>query len=115
MGSGAGANSLLEHASRLVPSHPDLKRVTILAARPDATVVVQADYYSRGAARLPAVPAVPALEQISSRAMTVSGTGSAMPKRISAVSFPLSPLQLYARTQRGFDDSRRSALLDVLA
>jgi hypothetical protein len=112
MGSGAGANSLLEHASSLVAGHPDLKRVTILAARPDATLVVQADYYSRRAAPLPALPAV---DESPGQAMTVSATSSAMPHRISAMPSPSGPLQLYTRTQQGFDGSRRSALLDVLA
>lgn len=112
MGSDAGANSLLQHASRLVPGNPDLKRVTILASRPDATVVVQADYYSRGAT--PSLPALPAAEQSAARSMTVSGTSSEMPSR-SSMSTHVTPLQLYTRTQRGFDDSCRPALLDVRA
>ena len=42
----AGGDTLLEQASRLVTGSADLKRVTILSARPDSTVVVQADYFS---------------------------------------------------------------------
>ena len=71
----------------------DLKRVTILSARPDSTVVVQADYFSA--------------------ALTVSAD-SRMSTEPATTSHILKPTQLYARTQRGFEDTKPS-VLDVLA
>ena len=38
---------MLTQAAQLVASGAELKRVTILAAHPDSTVVVQADYFLR--------------------------------------------------------------------
>ena len=90
-----------------------MKRVTILAAHPDATVVMQADYYSADEA--PSVDAQPAaLEPISRHAMTVV---SKNPPRLSdsaATSPYRNPIQLYTSVQRGLQDTK-AALLDVLA
>jgi len=79
-----------------------LQRLTILAADPEATVVVQADYFMpRDAA-----PPNPQLLEHSSR--------QAPPGGRAPLSSYLNPLQLYASTQRGLDE-RRAALLDVHA
>ena len=79
-----------------------MQRLTILAADPEATVVVQADYFMpRDAA-----PNSQLLEH-SSRQATSGGR--------APLSSYLNPLQLYASTQRGLDDERRAALLDVHA
>jgi hypothetical protein len=88
------ADTLLEQASRLVAGGAELKRVTILAARPDSTVVVQADYFSSDEdpshdSQLPAVQQTAAVARSSNP----------------------SPMQLYARTQHGIEDTE--ALLDV--
>jgi len=85
-GPGRAANSLLRRA--------DLQRLT---------VVVQADYYvpSRSAA-----PRTPRLERNSQ---------PASPARSGSNSSYLSPVELYARTQRGLDDEPKVALLDVRA
>jgi hypothetical protein len=79
-----------------------LQRLTILAADPEATVVVQADYFTP---RDAAPPNPQLLEQ--SRQTTPGGR--------APLSTYLNPLQLYASTQRGLDDERRAALLDVHA
>ncbi len=109
--------------------------MTILAARPDATVVVQADYYSRDDdsysgdvsqyARnvtqysqdvTPALESqLPAVRNNSSGSLAVLGANSATLTQPVANSSYLSPVQFYARTQRGFDETQRAALLDVLA
>ena len=87
----------------MVAGGAGLQRLTILAADPHATVVVQADYFMpRDAA-----PANPPLLEHSSRAAT--------PGARAPLSSYLNPLQLYASTQRGLDDERRAALLDVHA
>jgi hypothetical protein len=126
--SGAGRMSLLDQASSLVAGGGALQRVTIMAARPDTTVVVQADYYPREdePASSPAL-----LEQSSSNtlpvlsapaassALTVADTDFASTdaetlSRPTAISFYMNPVQLYTRTQRGLGSSK-AALLDVLA
>jgi hypothetical protein len=85
----------------MVAGGAGLQRLTILAADPDATVVVQADYFMpRDAAPNPQ------LLEHSSRQATPGGR---------APSSYLNPLQLYASTQRGLDDERRATLLDVHA
>jgi hypothetical protein len=66
-------------------------------------VVVQADYYLPGRS---AAPRAPRLERSSQQAA---------PARSAASSFHLSPVELYARTQRGLDAEPRLALLDVRA
>ena len=87
----------------MVAGGAGLQRLTILAADPDATVVVQADYFTpRDAA-----PPNPQLLEHPSRQATPGGR--------APLSSYLNPLQLYASTQRGLDDERRSALLDVHA
>jgi hypothetical protein len=73
-------------AGRLVASGTALKRVTIRAARPDSTVVVQADYFSRDDA-----------------------------PPFASTSFHRDPIQLYARTQRGLDEMPTAPLIDVFA
>jgi hypothetical protein len=75
----------------------------ILAAHPDATVVVRADYFFPGDSSLP--PGPRRLEPVSQPA----------PSRPAPVSSHLNPIQLYARTQRGLDDKPKAALLDVHA
>jgi hypothetical protein len=111
--SGAGPNSLLRQASQWAAGGAALKRVTILAARPDATVVVQADYFSHEEA--PSIDAqLPAVEQISHHAMTVVGKNPTILSAPAATSSYRNPIQLYTSVQRGLDDTK-AALLDVLA
>jgi hypothetical protein len=108
-----GSNSLLRQASEWAAGGPALKRVTILAARPDATVVVQADYFSDEEA--PSVDAqLPAVEQISHTAMTVVGKNPTTLSAPAATSSYRNPIQLYTSVQRGLGNTK-AALLDVLA
>jgi hypothetical protein len=107
-----GADALLTQAARLVASGADLKRVTILAAHPNSTVVVQADYFSR-AEHPPVDTRLPALPHAASTALQVMNFGtSRLPGSGSSYR---SPVELYARTQRGLDTPSKAALLDVLA
>ena len=107
-GPGARPNSLFGQASQLVASGAALKRVTILAAR---TVVVQADYFSRD--DVPSANSQLAVEHI---APTETPN---LPVAISSIPVATSsnrnPIALYARTQRGPEDTRKAALLDVFA
>jgi hypothetical protein len=73
-----------------------LQRVTIMTARQESTLVIQADYYSRDGA-LP------------------FDSNDAPPSRSAAISSYLNPIELYTRTQRGLEDASKPALLDVLA
>jgi hypothetical protein len=75
-----------------------LQRVTILTARRDTTVVVQADYFSR-----------------DEDAPIADAADTATPSGASRISSYLNPIELYARTQRGLKDTSKPALLDVLA
>jgi hypothetical protein len=103
-----------DQTARLVASGTALKRVTILAARPDATVVVQADYLSRD--DTPSFGSQPpALQYVSRDAVAIAGTSSETPSRPASTSFYRNPLQLYARTQRGLEETPKAALLDVFA
>jgi hypothetical protein len=111
--SGAGPNSFLRRASEWAAGGAALKRVTILAARPDATVVVQADYFSDEEA--PSVHAqLPAAEQISHNAMTIVARNPTTLSGPVATSLYRNPIQLYTSVQRGLGDTK-AALLDVLA
>jgi hypothetical protein len=67
------------------------------------TVVVQADYYLPGRS---AAPRAPRLDRYSQQAA---------PARSASNSSYLSPVELYARTQRGLDEEPKVALLDVRA
>jgi hypothetical protein len=90
-----------------------LKRVTILAARPDSAIAVQADYYSpdESAPTDSALPAI-AYGSPTSTALVAMGSGAlSRPTQMSSY----NPIQQYLRTQRGLDDPRKAALLDVLA
>lgn len=73
-------------AGRLVARGTALKRVAVLAARPDSAVVVQPDYFSRDDA-----------------------------PPFASTSFHRDPIQLYARTQRGLDEMPTAPLIDVFA
>jgi hypothetical protein len=117
--------ALLEQASRLVTGSADLKRVTILSARPDSTVVVQADYFSAndGYSRddvsagdeIPsAASRLPAIQTVSANPLHVVNSGLRTRSEPTTTSYNLKPTQLYARTQRGFEDTATS-VLDVLA
>jgi hypothetical protein len=119
-------DSLLDQASRLVAGGAALKRVTILASRPDATVVVQADYYSRSDG--PPVNSRPAnLDDRSNDAPAAAAANSLSRSHVATLSGPatlgrsvtsssyFNPIELYTRTQRGFDHAPKAALLDVLA
>ena len=86
-----------------------MQRVTILEARPDATVVVQADYYP------PAIEHLPQPEQLPQPGMALVAADSGVPRRPGRISPHLNPIDLYVRTQRNQWDSRAAALLDVLA
>jgi hypothetical protein len=119
-GARGGADTLLQHAARLVASGAGLQRVTILAAHPNSTVVVQADYFSReerapvgSALPAPAHHASPALQAASENSRTAElYVGTTSP---GAGSSYRNPVELYARTQRGLDTVSKAALLDVLA
>jgi hypothetical protein len=111
-GARGGADALLTRAAQLVASGAELKRVTILAAHPNSTVVVQADYFSRDE-HSPAGSQLPALPHAASTALEVMNFGT---NRLpGAGSSYRSPVELYARTQRGLDTPSKAALLDVLA
>jgi hypothetical protein len=106
-----------------------LQRLTILTARQDSTVVVQADYFSPDEAsqfdsRLPvqsgsafSTPALdaPAFDAPALDAPAAEGTNFPTPSRAAKMSSYLNPIELYTRTQRGLKDSSKPALLDVLA
>jgi hypothetical protein len=119
-----GGDTLLEQASRLVTGSTDLKRVTIMSTRPDSTVVVQADYFSahhgyqrdevsQGDEIPTAASRLPAVQNTSPNALTVVAPDLRASSE-SSTSFTLKPAQLYARTQRGYEDTKTS-VLDVLA
>ena len=121
----SAGDTLLEQASRLVTGSADLKRVTIMSARPDSTVVVQADYFSThggysgdvnssGEDIPTAASQLPAIQNASSNALTLVNSESRTGSEPATMSYNLKPTQLYARTQRGFEDTRTS-VLDVLA
>jgi hypothetical protein len=90
-----------------------LKRVTILATRPDSAIALQADYYSSDEAP-PLDSALPAIANTlpTSTALVAMNSGTAA--RAAQMS-PYNPIQLYLRTQRSLDNPRKAALLDVLA
>jgi hypothetical protein len=106
------ADALFEQASRLVPGGAELKRVTILAARSDSTVVVRADYFS-GEESASADSQLPATRQSASTALAVLGSGAGTVSGPVANSSYRNPMQLYARTQHGVEDTQ--ALVDVFA
>ena len=91
-----------------------LKRLTILAARPDTTVLVQADYFPPND-EAPAASQLPVLADKSRHALTVAAASSGTLSSPTTFSSYLNPIQLYTRTQRGFDDNPKAALIDVLA
>jgi hypothetical protein len=118
-------DTLLEQASLLVAGSADLKRVTIMSAQPDSTVVVQADYFSAhddyprnevpSHDRVPTFASqLPAIQDAGPNALTPVIHEVRMSAEPPAASYLLKPTQLYARTQRGFDDTKTS-VLDVLA
>lgn len=112
-GTRGGAGTGVDQASWLVAGGAALQRVTILSSRPDATVVVQADYFPPNDAPA-ASQQQPALEHIPRNALTV-GTRSEPPSRAAKTSSYRSPIELYESTQRGFEDQPEAALLDVMA
>jgi hypothetical protein len=91
-----------------------LQRVTILTARQESTVVVQADYFSRDEA-LPFDSRLPALSPPANDALTRDAANYTPPSRAATISSYLNPIELYTRTQRGLEDTSKPALLDVLA
>jgi hypothetical protein len=111
---------------RPAASSTALQRVTILTARQNTTVVVQADYFSHDAAlplgtRLaqlgaPANDAAAAdAANLANLANLANTANSATPSGAAKSSSYLNPIELYQRTQRGLKDSSKPALLDVLA
>jgi hypothetical protein len=90
--------------------------VTILAARPDSAIAVQADYYSpdEAASLDSALPAIAHNAHNSSTSTALVARTNGAPSRPAQMS-PYNPIQLYLRTQRSLDDPRKAALLDVLA
>jgi hypothetical protein len=108
---------------RPAASSTALQRVTILTARQNTTVVVQADYFSHDAA-LPlgtrlaqlGAPANDAAAADAANLANLANTAnSATPSGAAKSSSYLNPIELYQRTQRGLKDSSKPALLDVLA
>jgi hypothetical protein len=103
-----------------------VQRVTILTARQNTTVVVQADYFSRDDAlplgtRLAELGA-PANDAAAADATNTANlanlanlANTATPSGAAKISSYLNPIELYQRTQRGPTDSSKPALLDVLA
>lgn len=85
----AGESPMLGARSRLVAAGSVLPRVSVVS-RPDPAVIVQTEYVGSRPAR-------------------------ALIQDLPTSSSARRPLQLYARTQRGFEDSRATALLDVFA
>jgi hypothetical protein len=119
MPSAVESRALLSQASQLVAGGP-LKRMTILAARPDTTVVVQADYYSPEEAgtvdsRLPALAHDAYAAQGGADDVIDVQTHSAALGRPTALSSYLNPIEYYASAQRAFENSPRAQLLNVLA
>jgi hypothetical protein len=135
----AGGDTFLAQASRLVTGSADLKRVTILSARPDSTVLVQADYFSAHddfsrddvshrdvshrdvspgdvspGDEILAVSQLPAVRTVSPNAVTLKYAASPASTESPTSSYYLKPTQLYARTQRGFEVTKPS-VLDVVA
>jgi hypothetical protein len=125
----SGGDALLERATRLVTGSADLKRVTILSAGRDSTVMVQADYFSandhfsRDAVSgevaaddeiASANSRLPAIQNTSQNALTVVARGLRSTSEPDTTSYFSKPTQLYAQTQRGFEGTKTS-LLDVLA
>jgi hypothetical protein len=110
-GARGGTNSFLDQAARLVASGAEIKRVTILAAHPNSTVVVQADYFSREE-YAPSRSELPALPHVVSDAPQTAHFGTANPASGSSYR---NPVELYARTQRGPDTASKATLLDVHA
>jgi hypothetical protein len=86
--------------------------VTILAARADSSIAVQADYYSPDEAQLDSTLPAIAHDPPTSTALVAMNSGT--PNRPAQMS-PNNPIQLYLRTQRSLDNPRKAALLDVLA
>jgi hypothetical protein len=91
-----------------------LQRVTILTARQDTTVVVQADYYPPEDA-LPLGVRLPLLAAPANDAPAADAANTATPGGAAKISSYLNPIELYTRTQRGLKDASKPALLDVLA
>jgi len=91
-----------------------LQRVTILTARQDTTVVVQADYYPPDDA-LPLGVRLAALAAPAHDAPAADSTNITTPSGAAKISSYLNPIELYTRTQRGLKDASKPALLDVLA
>jgi hypothetical protein len=91
-----------------------LKRVTILAAHPDTAVVVQADYYSPDEAQ-PFDAGLPAIEQDPTSSMALVAADPTALSRPATASSYWNPIRLYLSTQQSLDDTRQSALVDVLA
>lgn len=102
-------DSFLGQASRLVAGGAALKRVTIL----------QADYYSRDEGppvnARPANPGDSSNEATSAGAAVAASSSPATLGRSATMSSYFNPIELYTRTQRGFDHAPKAALLDVLA
>ena len=100
--------------ARLVASGTASKRAAIPAGRPDSTVVVRSDHLPREDARsFDSQP--PVLEHFSRRTVTTTSRNSGAPTRPAAASSYRHPIQLYARTQRGLEDTPNATLLDVFA
>jgi hypothetical protein len=58
---------------------------------------------------------LPVVADNSGRALTAAAANSRALSGPTSFSSYLNPIELYTRTQRGFDDNPRAALLDVLA
>ncbi len=88
--------------------------MTILAARPDTAVVVQADYYSPDEAQ-PFDSVLPAIEHDPPSSMALVAADPGARSRPATASSYWNPIRLYLSTQQSLDDTRQSALVDVLA
>jgi len=113
MGARGGSDPFLDQASRLVASGAGLTRVTILATRPDSTVVVQADYGTR-AEQAPVHSQLPAPAGIASDAPPTVAANSSLQIYPRVTGSYRNPVDLYVRTQRGLDRPTPK-LLDLLA
>jgi hypothetical protein len=132
---GAAASSADSTAKSAAPNRSVLQRVTIVAARPDTTVLyLQADYSAAGdsgtarsalAAGSPGAQGASASTAVVAQQRTTSPSQALVGASRTSVSHPIGsgsgfssyvpPAEQYARTQRILADSPRVPQIDVHA
>jgi len=93
--------------SRLVSSGAGPQRVTVVTARTDTTIVVQAEYVDAPTDYIATTPPMVAARLPVAQRLPVEEDSAPAPAA-------RHPIQLYARTQRG-QDPRAAPLVDVFA